>query len=202
MQVILTEDVVGLGDIGETVTVKPGYARNFLIPRGTAIELASASAKQVEHMSRRINAKKRQLKGAAEERAKEVSSLTLEFTLRGASGGKVFGSIGNRDIAAKLLEQGIEIDRRRVMIAEPIRSIGEHKVSVKLHPEVTANLTVVVNKAKATEEEEAQETEEARANLEASDEDVEVVEGFDIDEDGAIVAADDEDSDEKQDSES
>ena len=75
MQIILTEDVVGVGDIGETVTVKPGYARNFLIPRGAAIEVGSASASQVAHMSRRIEAKKRQLQGAAEERAKEVSAL-------------------------------------------------------------------------------------------------------------------------------
>lgn len=168
MQVILTEDVVGVGDIGETVTVKPGYARNFLIPRGVAIETASSSAKQIAHVSRQIEAKKRRLKGAAEERGRELAARTVEFTLRVGSGGKVFGSVGNRDIAAALSAQGIEIDRRRVLLSEPIRSIGDHSVRVKLHAEVTVPLTVRVTKAQATEGEEQEETDEARAELEAA----------------------------------
>jgi large subunit ribosomal protein L9 len=156
VQVILTEDVVGLGDIGQTVNVKPGYARNFLLPRGRA----------VAHHMRQIEAKKRRMKNGAEEMAQKIRDLTIVLDVRVASGGKVFGSITSRDIAEKLKESGFEVDRKRVLLPEPIKKVGTHFVRVKLHPEVEGLLKITVNEREASAEEEQTETDEAKRNLE------------------------------------
>lgn len=157
MRVILTDDVVGVGDIGEIVNVRPGYGRNFLIPRGIAIEAASANAKQIAHHQRQIDAKKKVLKNAAEERRKELEALKLEISLRVGSGGKVFGSVTSRDIAAKLAEAGFEIDRRRVILGDPIKKLGSQKVKVKLHADVISEVEVVVTPLEVKQEEEDRE---------------------------------------------
>jgi large subunit ribosomal protein L9 len=152
MKVILTEDVVGLGDIGANVVVRPGYARNFLIPRGLAIETQARSAKSIAHKMLQIEARKRRLKKAAEDFAGNLRSLVLTFSLRVSSGGKVFGSISTRDIAAKLVEAGHDIDRRRVLLTEPLRKPGTHFVKVRLHPEVTVQVKVVIEQLAASKE--------------------------------------------------
>lgn len=166
MRVILTNDVVGVGDIGEEVRVKPGYARNFLIPRGLAIESGSADAREIEHRMRQIEAKKKRLKAGAEEQAANLSQMSVVLELRVGTGGKVFGSVGTRDIAEKLKQQGFEIDRRRVLLGDPIKKIGTQKVRVKLHPEVTVEVPVTVNAVAATKEQEEEETEGARQAIE------------------------------------
>ena len=168
MQIILTDDVAGVGDIGETVAVRAGYARNFLIPRGLAIETQAASAKSIAHKMRQIEAKKRQLKSVAEERAKALEALVLEFGVRVGSGGRVFGSVSARQIAEKLQELGYEFDRRRILLVEPIKRVGPRKVKVKLHADVTVEIEVVVNAIAATAQEEQIETISARDSLEAS----------------------------------
>lgn len=172
MQVILTDDVSGLGDIGQSVKVKPGYARNFLIPRGLAVEVGSRSARAEAHKMRQIDAKKRRMKGAADEVASRVRNAELKFELRVGSGGKVFGSVGAKDIAEGLVAAKIEIDRRRVVLAEPLKKIGVHFVEVKLHPEVSAQVKVVVTSLEASADEEKQETAEARARFEEVDYDL------------------------------
>jgi large subunit ribosomal protein L9 len=165
MKIILTEDVVGLGDIGEAVVVRSGYARNFLIPRGFAIETETSSAKAVAHKMRQIDAKKRRMKKDAEERATSLSNISIELELRVGSGGKVFGSISAKQIADKLVELGHDIDRRRVLLVEPIRKIGQRKVRIKLHAEVITEIDVVTKAISATSSEEEQETREARQNI-------------------------------------
>lgn len=166
MRVILADDVVGVGDVGSTVKVKPGFARNFLIPRGLAFECEGASARMLAHRMRQIEAKKRRMKGDAEKQAQRVREAELVFTLRVGSGGKVFGSIGAKDIAAALGEKGLEVDRRRVQLHDAIRKIGTHFVTVKLHPEVQAQAKIVIKSVAATKAEEEAETASAKQSIE------------------------------------
>ena len=153
MQIILTEDIVGLGDIGEEVKVKAGYARNYLIPRGLAIESGSRKAGLVAHKRRQIDAKRVKIKGEAEELKKKIESLVLNFELRLGATGKAFGSIGVRDIAKKMGEEGFTVDRRRIFLSEPIRRKGEHSVDIKLHAEVMAKIRLLVEQQDAGESE-------------------------------------------------
>lgn len=164
-QVILTEDVVGVGDIGEKISVKRGFARNYLIPRGFAIEAQSAKAKLVAHRMKQIEAKRKRLQADAEKRAESIRDLKLDFELRFAKGGRAFGSINSKDIAAKLAEQGFEIDRRRVQLSEPLKKAGAHLVKVKLHPEVFAHVKVQIEALQATAKQEREEAEETQKKL-------------------------------------
>ncbi len=166
MEVLLSEDVPGLGDIGQQVIVKPGYARNFLIPRGFAIEAGSKNASIVAHKMRQIQSKKQALKIEAEEFSAKLTAQPVNLSLRVGSGGKVFGSIRRKDISEKLAEGGFDVDRRRVLLEEPIKRPGSYKVEVKLHPEVLVKLIVEVAEEKASKEEEEAETAEARVALE------------------------------------
>jgi large subunit ribosomal protein L9 len=166
MRIILKEDVVGVGDIGETVSVKPGFARNFLIPRGFAIEAESSSARQIAHKMRQIIAKKKRFKSSAEEEASKMKDISLPLTLRVGTGGKVFGSINNKAISEKLSELGYNIDRRRILLSEPIKKAGTYFVEVKLHPEVKVRMRIDVEAVSASKEEEALEAELARVAIE------------------------------------
>ena len=154
MEIILVEDVAGLGDIGEKVNVKPGYARNFLIPRGVAIESASRNAKALAHKMKQLEAKKKLLRGSAQELADALKNLKVELFLKvgGPTGGKAFGAIHNKDIAEALKALGYDIDRRRIILPEPIKKLGVHLLKVKLHSEVLADLEVNVQAVVASEE--------------------------------------------------
>jgi large subunit ribosomal protein L9 len=154
MKVILTDDVVGLGDIGEGVQVRAGYARNYLIPRGLAFESGSASAKVMAHKMRQVESKRSKLKGEAQEHAAKLKGFKVPLELRANEAGRVFGSISARDIALKLTELGHEIDRRRVLLPDAIKKLGEHTVLIKLHPEVEAEIKVVVSARAMTKAEE------------------------------------------------
>lgn len=166
MKVVLMDDVAGLGDIGETVNVKPGYARNFLVPRGFAMEAESASARVMAHRMKQVQAKSKRLKAAAEERSSKLQSLKIEIELRVGMHGRVFGSVTARDIAEKLTQQNFEVDRRRVLLAEPIKKIGEHAVRVKLHQEVESTVTVVIVPKEASEDDEQRAAQNAKALIE------------------------------------
>ena len=152
MQVILADDVVGLGDIGETVEVKPGYARNYLIPKCLAIEISSGNAKSVLHKLKTLEAKKRRMHINAENVAKSIRSISVDLSLRVGEFGKVFGSLNAKHIAAKLDEQGVVIDRRRIMLEEPINKPGIHYVKVKLHSDVFVQLKINVKKTSASKD--------------------------------------------------
>jgi len=157
MKILLSEDVVGLGDIGEIVDVRGGYARNFLIPRGCALELNSRNASSVGHKRSQIDAKKKRTQASAEELAQKVRDADVSIELKSSTSGKVFGSVSARDIAEELKKLGVDIDRRRILLAEPIKRFGTHFIAVKLHPEVKAQLKVNIVRRSATSAEEKEE---------------------------------------------
>lgn len=144
MQVVLREDFPQLGYIGDKVKVKPGFARNFLIPRGLAIEASSGNMKQLQHYLAGIARKRMKLKQDADEVAQRLAAQSLEFTLKLGKGGKTFGSITSRDIEQKLSAAGFQVDHRRIKIHEPLKKIGQYSVDVKLHAEVSVSVAVKV----------------------------------------------------------
>ena len=151
MEVILREDVPGLGIIGEVVRVKPGYARNFLLPRGIAVEADQRRVKELEHHKRIIEAKKGRERSGWEERAGQLDGTALETEARASKGGRLFGSVSPADIAALLADKGYELDRRQIMLAEPIKRTGTHEVGVRVGQDVRASVTVEVKAAAGSE---------------------------------------------------
>ena len=147
VKLILQESVPSLGEAGEVVSVRIGYARNYLIPRGKAIVATESNVKNLEHQKRVVAEKvAKELKelGALRDRLRQ---LTLEVTAQAGEEGKLFGSVTAANVAELLAAQGFEIDRRRIDLAEPIKALGEHSVSVKLHREVVAEVRVRVTAA-------------------------------------------------------
>ncbi len=145
MKVILCEDVDNLGDMGQTVNVAPGYARNFLLPRRLAVQADSASAKQIEHEMRIIGKREGKRRAELVEVASTLEGVTVEFTAKSGGEGKLFGSITNLHISNKLEEQGHKVNRRKIQLSEPIKSLGEHEVAIQLASGVGATIKVIVN---------------------------------------------------------
>lgn len=144
MKVILKEEVKSLGDMGDIVNVAPGYARNFLIPKGLAAVADTKNVKALEHEKRKIEARADKLGADARERADKLGAVTLTLRSKAGEEEKLFGSITAMDIAEALKEQGFEVDKKKVSIAEPIKRLGTHKVSVKVARDVVAEVTVQV----------------------------------------------------------
>lgn len=144
MQIILKDDVLGLGDAGAVVTVRDGYARNFLLPRKLAIVADKGNLNELEHHKRVVAARQTKLKGDAQQHAKQLDGLTLTFTRMTGEDGKLFGSVTTSDIAEALTEKKITVDRRRIRLGEPLKTLGEFPVEIKLHSEVSAKITCVV----------------------------------------------------------
>ena len=142
--VILREDVKSLGKAGELVRVKPGYARNYLLPRGLAFEATEGNKKRIAAETRARGARDQAERTEAERFAATLGAVAL--TLKGKAGeeGKLFGSITAQDIADALAAQGHQVDRRRIELEHPIKTLGHHTVAVRLHPEVQAELRVTV----------------------------------------------------------
>ncbi len=142
--VILREDVKALGKAGELVRVKPGYARNFLLPRGLAFEATEGNKKRIAAETRARGARDQAERTEAERFAATLGAVTL--TLKGKAGeeGKLFGSITSQDIADALAAQGHQVDRRRIELEHPIKTVGHHTVAVRLHSEVHAEVRVSV----------------------------------------------------------
>jgi large subunit ribosomal protein L9 len=143
VKVLLTKDVVNLGKAGELKRVASGYARNFLFPRGLAMMPTPGAVRHVE-ISAKADAKRNE-KETAEARAlaDKFNATTLNFTAKVGEQGRLYGSITSQDIADKLQEQaGVEVDRRKIGLAEPLRQVGEHKVPVQLHGDINATITV------------------------------------------------------------
>lgn len=147
MKVILKENLENLGQIGDVVKVAPGYARNYLLPRGLAIEATEKNAKALEHAKRQLEYKKNKVKEQAKGVATKIESLTLSIAHQAGEEGKLFGSVTNMELAELLKAQGVEVDRKIIVLAELIKHLGEFVATVKLHPEVSAALKVVVTKA-------------------------------------------------------
>lgn len=144
MEVILREDYISLGYIGDTVRVRRGFARNFLIPRGIAVEATSGNERQLKHKLSAIVAKRIKKKAEAEAYGKVLSQVTVEFTLKVGAKGKSFGSVTSRDVEASLKTLGYNVDRRQIRINETIKGPGVYSVDVKLHSEVTVPVQVKV----------------------------------------------------------
>lgn len=147
MKVILKENIDTLGQIGDVVKVAPGYARNYLIPKGYAIEATMKNQKALDHAKRQLEYKKNKEKESARQLAAKIEGLTLTLVHQAGEGDKLFGSVTNMELAEQLKGQGFEIDRKKIILAEPIKQLGEHTATVRLHPEVTATLKVAVTKA-------------------------------------------------------
>ncbi len=144
MNIILTENVDYLGNIGDVVKVKPGYARNYLIPRGFAVEANPRNVKELEHQKRQLERKLQKVTQASELVKGQIEAVACDFTLRASEEGKLFGSVTSMEIEAKLAEAGVEVDRKKIQLAESIKTLGEFEVPVKLQAGVTANIKVTV----------------------------------------------------------
>ena len=144
IEVILREDIKTLGRAGEVVRVKPGYARNYLLPQGLAYEATEGNKKRIAAETRVRTVKNQAERTEAERLASTLGGVSLALSGKAGEEGKLFGSITSQDIADALARQGHTIDRRRIELEHPIKTIGEHAVRVRLHPEVHAELRVSV----------------------------------------------------------
>ena len=144
VKLILSEDVPKLGHAGDVVTVKPGYARNFLIPQGLAIHATEGRIQELEHHQRLIEGRVHKERGDKERERDRIQSVTLEVSTQVGEEGKLFGSVTVVQIAELLAEKGIEVDRRRIELDHPIKETGEHRVPIRLHRDVIAEIRVVV----------------------------------------------------------
>jgi large subunit ribosomal protein L9 len=144
MEVILKEDVPNLGLRGEVVKVADGYGRNYLLPRKMAMQATAANKAVIEQMKAAAERRSASEKAQAEELATRLDPVAISFTRRAGEAGHLFGSVTSADIAGELATQGYEIDRRKIQLGEPLKSLGEFKVAIRLHREVTARVTVKV----------------------------------------------------------
>jgi large subunit ribosomal protein L9 len=144
MQIILKEDVPNLGRSGEVVAVKPGYGRNYLIPRGLAVLATPKNVARIEHEKRVIDKRSLKLRKDAEGLRDRIEQVSVNIARPVGAGDKLYGSVGGRDIAEALKEAGIAIDHRKVHLEEPIKSLGMFTVDIKLGRDVVAKLKVWV----------------------------------------------------------
>ena len=146
MEVILREHVDNLGKRGEVVKVAPGYARNFLLPRKLALPATDANKKWIERERKIAEARDHEERGAADAIASRLSALDLAINKKVGENDQLYGSVTNADIAELLAQKGFEVDRRKILLPDPIKTLGDHTVPVKLHRDVTAQLKVTVGK--------------------------------------------------------
>lgn len=144
IEVILREDIKTLGKAGALVRVKPGYARNFLLPKGLAYEATAGNKKRIEGEQRAQQTKLTAEKAGAQEFAATLGEVKLSIAAKAGEEGKLFGSVTSQEIADLLAAQGHEVDKRKIELEQPIRQLGPHTVTVRLHPEVHAEVHVDV----------------------------------------------------------
>ena len=146
MEVILKEDVATLGSRGDVVKVAEGYGRNFLLPRRLAIEASTGNKKVIEQMKAASVRRSAKEKAQAEELSKQFEGLSVSFQRKSGENDQLFGSVTSGDIADALGKKSFNIDRRKIQLHEPLKTLGEFTVPVRLHKEVTAHLKVVIEK--------------------------------------------------------
>jgi large subunit ribosomal protein L9 len=145
MKLILTQEVTGLGSPGDVVEVKAGYGRNYLVPRSLAMPWTRGSEQQIDTIKRARAAREIRSLDDAREAARSLSGLKVRLQTRAGQGGRLFGSVSTSDIAAAVKRAGgPELDRRKIEVTNPIKTIGSHQVAVRLHPEVSATLDIEV----------------------------------------------------------
>jgi large subunit ribosomal protein L9 len=147
-EIILTENIPGLGAEADVVKVRRGFARNFLLPQGKAYEVTKATLRKLDMLKAKRAEREAQELNDAEEIARRIGKSKMIFTLETGETGKAFGSVTANDIALRLKnEVGAEIERHRIVLEHPIKSTGEHEISIKLHPDVTATMKFTVKSA-------------------------------------------------------
>jgi len=144
MDVILTENVKGLGNIGEIVKVKSGYGRNYLVPQGLAVVANEGNLKELEHHKRQLARKAEKLSQEAAAVKARIEAVDCSFVHKASEEGKLFGSVTSADIADALAAKGVEIDRRKILLDQPIKSLGEFEVEVKINAGSNATLKISV----------------------------------------------------------
>lgn len=144
VEVILRQDVENLGKVGEVVDVKPGYARNFLVPQGIAYEATAGNKKRLEDDRRRVERAAERERSTAEKLAKQLEGRSVTFAVKSGEGGRLFGSVTNADIAQKLAEEGVTIDRHTIRLGEPLKQLGAYTVTIHLHADVRPEIKVWV----------------------------------------------------------
>lgn len=149
MEVILKEDVAKLGSRGDVVKVAEGYGRNYLLPRKLAIQATAGNKKVIEQMKAAAVRRSAKEKAQAEELAKQFEGVSVSFLRRAGEHDQLFGSVTSSDVADALEKKGFNIDRRKIQLHEPLRTLGEFTVPIKLHKDVTAHLKVVIEKEAA-----------------------------------------------------
>ena len=146
MEVILLEDVQHLGQAGQVVKVKDGYARNYLLPKGLAYLATEGNKKKIAYEADRIAKRRATEKTAAEAEAVRLAGVQLSFSVKVGEEDKLYGSVTASDIQRRLEELGIHVDKRKIDLPEPIRALGEFRVGIKIHPDVRPEIQVTVTK--------------------------------------------------------
>ena len=144
MKVILREDVETLGRMGDLVNVSDGYARNFLIPKQKAVEATTKSVKVLEHEKRLIADRGRKVKKEYEVQAEKINATPITIPVQVGEGGKLFGSVTNKDIAEALSKEGIEIDKRKILLEDPLKEIGSFTIPIQVYHDVKAHLKLTL----------------------------------------------------------
>ncbi|HEX9843182.1 MAG TPA: 50S ribosomal protein L9 [bacterium] len=140
MRIILTQSVPNLGSVGDEVSVKDGYARNFLLPRGMAMSASGKNAKAIQHRRLFLEKQRQEAISAARTEAEKVSALEVVVRARAGTGGRLFGSITNRDLQAALAGQGLELDRKAIILHTPVKTLGTFGATVRLHTDVKVDV--------------------------------------------------------------
>lgn len=148
MKVILLEDIEKVGRSGDQLEVSDGYARNFLIPKRKAVAATTAHARSLDQLLRQNKGREERLRRAAEAMAARIREASCSIERRAGEQDRLFGSVTNQDIATGLGTQGIEVDRRKILLQEPIKALGSYTIPIRLHPEVVAELKLTVEREK------------------------------------------------------
>ncbi len=172
MEVILLERIGKLGQMGDVVRVKDGFARNFLLPRGKALRATADNKARFEGMKAELQARSLELKGHADTLAAKLDGKTIVVIRQASESGQLFGSVSTRDIAGMLSSEGAEVTRSHVVLNAPIKTIGQYKVPLALHPDVETNVTVIVARS-AGEAERVARGEDVTVRREQAEEDAE-----------------------------
>lgn len=162
-EVLLLQPVEGLGGEGDQVKVRAGYARNFLLPKGFAAPMTVANRKRVEALRKRRAEREASELNGAQELAKQLEAVSVAFAVQTGEGGKMFGAITAADLHGKLVEAGIEIDKKKIHLHTPVKTLGSHTTKVKLHPEVSVEISFDIVSENPIEESEEAEAEKAEA---------------------------------------
>ena len=144
MEIILLESIDRLGGLGDLVNVRPGFARNYLLPKGKAKLATPENIAEIEVRRAELEKHEKDVLAAAKARAKQLEGLEVTITAKSGSEGKLFGSVTTMEIAEALAEKGIEVDRRKILLDQPIKTLGEHTVDIKINAGVDSTIKVVV----------------------------------------------------------